>query len=97
MLNSIIGRKADSVEGYNYSAVNKNFGLTWDEATFADYINDPKAKLPGTKVTYPGLKDEQRIKDRIPYLKQFDASGRKTAGLGGLHRLASLRSVAQGK
>lgn len=97
VLNGIIGRKAGSVDGYNYSAVNKNSGLTWDEATFADYIKDPKAKLPGTKMIYPGLKDEQKIKDLISYLKQFDASGKKTAGLGDLHRLASLLSGAQGK
>ena len=78
MLNGFIGRKAGTVEGYNYSPANKNSGLTWDEATFSEYIKDPKAKVPGTKMIYPGLKDEQRIKDLIAYLKQFDASGQKS-------------------
>ena len=85
VLNGLIGRKAGTVEGYNYSPANKNSGLTWDEATFTDYIKDPKAKVPGTKMVYAGLKDEQRIKDLIAYLKQFDAAGQKSAkGAGGI-------------
>lgn len=88
VLNGVIGRKAGTVEGYNYSPANKNSGLTWDEATFADYIKDPKAKVPGTKMVYAGLKDEQRIKDLIAYLKQFDAAGQKTAARPGERQLA---------
>ncbi|MBQ0818681.1 cytochrome c family protein, partial [Microvirga sp. HBU67558] len=78
-----IGRKAGTVEGYNYSPANKNSGITWDEATFSEYIKDPKAKVPGTKMVYAGLKDEQRIKDLLAYLKQFDAAGQKTSALPG--------------
>src|SRR6478752_9450418 len=69
ILNGLIGRKAGTVEGYNYSPANKNSGLTWDEATFTEYIQNPKAKVPGTKMTFPGLKDEQKIKDLLAYLK----------------------------
>src|SRR4028118_1887714 len=79
VLNGLFGRKAGTVEGYNYSPANKNSGLTWDEATFRDYIKDPRAKVPGTKMIYAGLKDGQRITDLIAYLKQFDATGKKTA------------------
>jgi cytochrome c len=88
-LNGVIGRHSGSVEGYNYSPANKNSGLTWDEATFAEYIKDPKAKVPGTKMVYAGLKDEQKIKDLIAYLKQFDASGNKSAGFPGIQHLAA--------
>ncbi|NNM73347.1 c-type cytochrome [Enterovirga aerilata] len=77
VLNGLFGRKAGTVEGYSYSPANKNSGLTWDEATFREYIKDPRAKMPGTKMIYAGLKDEQRITDLIAYLKQFDASGKK--------------------
>src|SRR6188768_3121929 len=76
-LNGIIGRKSGTVPGYNYSAANKDSGITWDEATFREYIKDPKAKIPGTKMIYAGLKDEQRINDLLAYLKQFDADGKK--------------------
>ena len=78
VLNGLFGRKSGTVEGYTYSPANKNSGITWDEATFRDYIKDPRAKIPGTKMIYAGVKDEQRVTDLVAYLKQFDASGKKT-------------------
>jgi cytochrome c len=77
VLNGVIGRPAGTYPGFNYSDANKNSGLTWDEATFRDYIKDPKAKIPGTKMIYAGLKDEQKTSDLLAYLKQFDADGKK--------------------
>jgi cytochrome c len=76
-LNGIIGRKSGTVPGYNYTAANKESGITWDEATFREYIKDPKAKIPGTKMIYAGLKDEQRTSDLLAFLKQFEADGKK--------------------
>jgi len=78
VLNGIIGRKAGVVEGYSYSSANKDSGITWDEATFREYIKDPKAKIPGTKMIFPGVKDPKQIDDLVAYLKQFDAAGKKT-------------------
>ena len=72
VLNGLFGRKAGSVEGFIYSNGNKNSGVTWDEATFAEYIKDPRAKIPGTKMVFAGVKDEQKIKDLIAYLHKFD-------------------------
>jgi len=77
-LNGIIGRPAGAVAGYTYSAANKSSGVTWDEPTFATYIQNPQAVMKGTKMTYAGLKDQQKIKDLFAYLKQFDASGAKS-------------------
>jgi cytochrome c len=77
VLNGVIGRKAGTVAGYSYSDANKNSGITWDEVTFREYIKDPKAKVPGTKMAYAGLKDEQKINDLLAFLKQFDADGKK--------------------
>ena len=77
VLNGLFGRKSGSVAGYNYSDANKNSGITWDEAVFAEYIKDPRARIPGTKMVYAGLKDEGRVKDLIAFLKQFDASGKR--------------------
>ena len=42
MLNSLFGRRAGMVEGYTYSPANKNSGIVWNEATFREYIKDPK-------------------------------------------------------
>jgi cytochrome c len=76
-LNGVIGRKAGSVPGYAYSPANRDSGLTWDEATFTTYIQNPQAKVPGTKMVFPGIKDPQQIKDLIAFLKQFGADGKK--------------------
>lgn len=78
LLNGLFGRKSGTIEGYSYTAANKDSGITWDDASFAEYIRDPKARIPGTKMVYAGLKDEQRVKDLMAYLKQFDAKGEKT-------------------
>jgi len=72
VLNGLFGRSAGTVEGYNYSDANKKSGITWDEATFSEYIKDPKAKVPGTKMAFAGIKDEQKIKDLMAYLHAFD-------------------------
>lgn len=77
VMNGLFGRTAGTVEGYSYSAANKNSGITWTEEVFAEYIKNPRAKIPGTKMIYAGLKDEKRIADLTAYLKQFDASGKK--------------------
>ena len=60
LLNGLFGQVRDDRRA-RYSPANKNSGITWDEATFRDYIKDPKAKMPGTKMIYPGLKDKKRI------------------------------------
>src|SRR5471030_849186 len=77
VLNGVIGRKAGTYAGYSYSDANKNSGLTWDEPTFREYIKDPKAKIPGTKMIYAGLKDEQKISDLLAYLKQYGPDDKK--------------------
>lgn len=78
-LNGLIGRKAGSAPGYSYSSANKGSGLTWDEATFREYIKDPKAKIPGTKMAFAGVKDPKQIEDLLAFLKQYDAAGKKAA------------------
>lgn len=76
-LNGVVGRKAGSVAGYSYSDANKNSGITWDEANLAEYLKDPKAKVPSTKMIFAGIKDEKKVQDLIAFLKQFDAAGKK--------------------
>jgi cytochrome c len=74
-LNGLDGRKAGTVEGFNYSDANKNSGIVWGEASFKEYIKDPRAKVPGTKMTFAGIKNDEEINDLWAYLKQFDAQG----------------------
>jgi cytochrome c len=77
-LNGIVGRQAATVEGFNYSDALKNSGLTWDEAALAEYFKNPKAKVPGTKMAFAGVKDDTKIADIIAYLQQFAADGTRT-------------------
>ena len=77
VLNGLSGRKSGSIQGYNYSDANKNSGITWNEASFLEYIKDPKAKIPGTKMVFIGIKNEKEAKDLWGYLAQFGADGKK--------------------
>jgi cytochrome c len=76
-LNGLFGRHSGSVEGFKYTDANKNSGIVWDETVFREYIHNPKAKVPGTKMAFPGLKDDKDIDNLIAYIKQFGPDGKK--------------------
>jgi cytochrome c len=76
-LNGIDGRHSGTAPNYNYSAANKNSGITWNEATFKDYIQNPMAKIPGTKMAFAGIKNQKEIANLWAYLSQFKADGSK--------------------
>jgi cytochrome c len=78
VLNGIVGRKAGTYADYSYSDANKNSGITWDEATLKEYLKNPRAKIPGTKMIFPGLTKDDDIANVIAYLKQFGADGKKS-------------------
>ena len=76
-LNGVAGRKAGSAEGYNYSEAMKGSGLTWDEATFKEFIKNPKGKVAGTKMVFQGLAADKDGDDVWAYLSSFSADGKK--------------------
>lgn len=67
-LAGIVGRKAGTGAGFNYSDAMKNSGKTWDAASLDTYITDPKAAIPGNKMVFVGVKDEADRKNLIAYL-----------------------------
>src|SRR4051794_26385077 len=75
-LNGLNGRKAGAAPDYSYSEANKGSGITWDEATFKEYIRDPKAKIPGTKMVFAGIKNEKEVNDLWAFLAQYDKDGK---------------------
>ena len=77
VLNGLEGRKAGSVERFSYTDANKNSGITWNEEAFKEYSKDPRAKVPGTKMIFAGIKSEKELTDLWGYLKQFTANGSK--------------------
>ena len=76
-LNGLDGRHSGTAPGFSYSAANKDSGIVWNEQTFKDYIKDPRAKIPGTKMIFPGLSNEKERDDLWAYLKQFGPDGKK--------------------
>src|SRR5665213_2063160 len=75
-LNGLDGRKSGTAEGYSYSDANKNSGITWNEAEFKAYIRDPKAKIPGTKMAFAGIKNDKDVNDLWAYVSQYDKDGK---------------------
>ena len=77
VLNGVVGRKAGTYPGYNYSEANKNSGITWTPEELDKYLTSPQTVVPHTKMIFPGLKDAQKRKDVIAYLEQFGPDGQK--------------------
>ena len=76
-LNGLDGRHSGTAPAYSYSAANKGSGIVWNEQTFKEYIKDPRAKIPGTKMIFAGLPNEKDRDDLWAYLKQFGPDGKK--------------------
>lgn len=68
-LYGVVGRQAGTLEGYSYSNAMKDSGLIWVDPTLDTYLENPMGMVPGTKMTFPGLKKEQDRTDVITYLK----------------------------
>ncbi|AMS30346.1 MAG: cytochrome c family protein [Alphaproteobacteria bacterium PA1] len=68
-LHNIIGRPAGQVAGFRYSEANKNSGITWTEQEIYTYLENPKARVPGTIMAFVGVKDSQKRADLVAYLK----------------------------
>src|SRR4051794_24095773 len=77
VLNGLEGRKSGTIEGFSYSEANKAAAITWNHESFLDYIKDPRAKIPGTKMVFAGIKNEKEAQDLWAYLAQFKADGSK--------------------
>ena len=69
-LHGLFGRKAGTADNFAYSAAMKESGITWDDQTLTKYVHDPKAVVPGGKMAFPGIKDDQQIADLLAYLHQ---------------------------
>jgi cytochrome c len=71
LLNNIIGRKAGTVDGFEYTPANKDSGAVWTDEVLFKYLENPLSFMPGTKMAFAGLKDAQDRRDVIAYLKKF--------------------------
>ena len=76
-LAGLVGRKAASAPGYDYSPAMKKADITWNEQALDQYLTDPGKMVPGNKMPFPGLKTDHDRADVIAYIA---ASGEKKAG-----------------
>ena len=65
----LIGRRAGTVAGFDYSPAMKRSGLVWDKATLDRFLADPMNVVPGTAMGYAGIDDKQERTDLIAYLE----------------------------
>ena len=74
-LNGLASRKAGAVAGYQYSPALKSSGFAWDQTSFADFMKNPRTKVPGNKMAFAGMKDQAEIASLWAYLTRFNADG----------------------
>lgn len=82
VLNGVVGRKAGTYPGYNYSEANKSSGITWTPDELQAYLANPQKVVPHTKMAFPGFHGDtapQKIKDVIAFLEQYGPDGQKKA------------------
>lgn len=72
-LSGLFGRATGQAPGYAYSAANVAKGITWNDETLFEYLENPKKYIPGTKMIFAGIKKENERKDLIAYLKESTA------------------------
>lgn len=73
-LMGVMGRTAGTVEGYRYSTAMVEAGengLVWDEESMSEFLKNPREVVPGTKMAFPGLKDDEAVANVIAYIAQF--------------------------
>ncbi|VVP66197.1 hypothetical protein PS918_00315 [Pseudomonas fluorescens] len=70
-LNGVVGRTAASTTDYQYSDAMKSSGIVWSREKLAAYIEAPKTVVPGTRMIFWGISDQEKIDDLLAYLETF--------------------------
>jgi len=68
-LHRIVGKAAGTEPGFRYSKANQDSDLIWSEETLYAYLENPRRFMPGTTMSFAGLRDPQQRADVIAYLK----------------------------
>lgn len=69
-LHGVFGRTAGTVPGFDYSPAMKKSGIVWNAATLGKFLRDPRGFIPGSRMSFPGIKDDKTLAALIAYLKQ---------------------------
>jgi cytochrome c len=74
-LYGVFGRKVASQPGFDYSPALKAKDWTWDEAHLTQWLKSPRSYVPGTRMTFYGIPDDEDRRDLIAYLKVASSGG----------------------
>jgi cytochrome c2 len=72
VLNDVLGREAGTYPGFFYSPAMVEAGeggLVWTVDTLNQWIATPKKFIPGTKMTFAGIRSDEDRADIIAYLR----------------------------
>ena len=69
-LHGLFGRKAGTVDNFDYSEAMQKSGVVWGDDTLTKYLGNPREFVPGNKMAFPGIKDDKQIADLLAYLHQ---------------------------
>nr|XP_054092942.1 cytochrome c-like [Callithrix jacchus] len=69
-LHGLFGWKTGQGIGVCFTDTNKNKGLTWEEDTLTEYLENPKNCISGTKMIFSSIKKKGERADSIAYLKK---------------------------
>lgn len=69
-LHGVVGRKAGTAPGFDFSPAMKAAGFVWTPDKLAAFIDDPAAVVPGNKMPYAGTHNMGTAKSIVDYLEQ---------------------------
>jgi cytochrome c len=81
-LNGLFGRRAGSTPDFAYSDAMKHSGIVWDERTLSAFVRDPGKLVPGTRMRFWGIGDDNRIAALLAYLRTFQQAGQASSANG---------------
>ena len=64
----IAGTKAGAVPGYAFSAAMTSSGVSWNRANLDAFLLSPQSKIPGTKMSFSGVKDAAKRQEIVDYI-----------------------------
>ena len=68
----VVGRKAGTEAGFNYSAAMKNSGITWTDEKLEAYVTHPQQVVPGNRMPFAGLSSHKQAEDLVAYLETLE-------------------------
>jgi cytochrome c len=70
----LASRPAASLQGYGYSKALRGSGLVWNENTLDEWLKKPSKMVPGTRMSFVGIRDDKARRDLVAYLLKAGAN-----------------------